>query len=302
MLTIFGTARDFRGHFEVIQRNAIISWTKLLPRPQILMMGNDYGTDKVCTELGLTHVKDLDCNSYGTPLFSSMIAKAEEHAQYDLILYVSTDIILFNETLKAARIVADRLPRFCAVVARRESEIYEPIDFSHKRWEDTVREAMVKDLPDYGKEWEIGGDFFLYRKGFWREVPPFAIGRMAVDNWIYYRTLSLGGELVDLSPVVTIVHQKHDHSHHAQGTIGVYQGDEAQQNFKLAGGYQHVFFITDATKILTKEGFKRPKLTGKRLKRLIATFPVLHPGIVKTGRLVASPRKLLQAIGRRIAL
>jgi len=40
-LTIFATPKAFRGHFDVIQRNAISSWTKL--GVDVILMGDDAG-------------------------------------------------------------------------------------------------------------------------------------------------------------------------------------------------------------------------------------------------------------------
>ena len=43
MLTILSTPKAFTGLFAVIQRNAIESWTKLEPRPEIILFGRDVG-------------------------------------------------------------------------------------------------------------------------------------------------------------------------------------------------------------------------------------------------------------------
>ena len=53
MLTILSTPKAFTGLFAVIQRNAIESWTKLEPRPEIILFGRDAGTAEICDELGL---------------------------------------------------------------------------------------------------------------------------------------------------------------------------------------------------------------------------------------------------------
>ena len=51
MLTIFAIPKAFRGHTATIQRNAITSWTMLHPRPEILLFGNESGTEEICREL-----------------------------------------------------------------------------------------------------------------------------------------------------------------------------------------------------------------------------------------------------------
>ena len=37
MLTIFATAKPFRGHDGIIQRNAVASWTRLRPQPESVL-------------------------------------------------------------------------------------------------------------------------------------------------------------------------------------------------------------------------------------------------------------------------
>jgi len=56
MLTIFATPKAFRGHIDVIQRNAIKSWTLLSINPEIILFGDDEGTPEVAREFGLQHI------------------------------------------------------------------------------------------------------------------------------------------------------------------------------------------------------------------------------------------------------
>jgi hypothetical protein len=52
-LTIFAVPKVFRGHIAVIQRNAIASWTRINPRPDVILFGTDEGTAEVASELGV---------------------------------------------------------------------------------------------------------------------------------------------------------------------------------------------------------------------------------------------------------
>ena len=80
MLTILSTPKAFTGLFAVIQRNAIESWTKLEPRPEIILFGRDPGTAEICDELGLRHVPDVAENAHGTPLLSDMFLTGQQLA------------------------------------------------------------------------------------------------------------------------------------------------------------------------------------------------------------------------------
>ena len=55
------------------------------------------------------------------------------------------------------------------------------------------------------------------------------------------------------TPDVMAIHQNHDYGHIAAGKTGAWKGPEAQENFRLAGGYPGIYTIYDATHIL-KDG------------------------------------------------
>jgi FkbM family methyltransferase len=61
MLTLFTTAKPFRGHSGIIQRNALKSWTRLHPDIDIILFGDDEGATEVrrlsdvARELNLRH-------------------------------------------------------------------------------------------------------------------------------------------------------------------------------------------------------------------------------------------------------
>jgi hypothetical protein len=123
--------------------------------------------------------------------------------------------------------------------------------------------------------WSI--DFFVFPRGALGEIPPFVIGRPRWDNWMLYRARSLRMPLIDVTPVVTAVHQNHDYSHHPQGKEGTRLGEEAVVNEALAGDVSHAFSIIDANYVLTPKGLRRPyDLT--HLLRHGETLPVLYPG------------------------
>src|SRR5712691_9090902 len=97
MLTIFALPKRFRGHFGVIQRNAISQWARLRPRPEILLFGNEEGTGEIALELGVRHIPEMKCNEYGTPLLSDLFAKAHALASHDILCYVNADIMLLGD-------------------------------------------------------------------------------------------------------------------------------------------------------------------------------------------------------------
>jgi hypothetical protein len=89
MLTLFTIPKPFRGHIEVIQRNAIESWAQLRPRPEIILFGDDEGTAHVAKEFGISHIPQVARNEFGTPLLNDFFEQAQRVAGDDLLCYVN---------------------------------------------------------------------------------------------------------------------------------------------------------------------------------------------------------------------
>ena len=57
MLTLFTVPRPFKKDIDIIQHNAIKSWSLLSPKPEIILIGDDYGVGDVARELGAKHTE-----------------------------------------------------------------------------------------------------------------------------------------------------------------------------------------------------------------------------------------------------
>src|SRR5262249_52353879 len=118
MLTLFAIPKHFRGHFATIQRNAILSWTCLRPRPEIFLFGNEQGTAEIAGELGLRHIPDVARNEYGTPLVDDLFRRAEEQAGTPVLGYVNSDIILTSDFCTAIERIRAKYGHFLMVGRR----------------------------------------------------------------------------------------------------------------------------------------------------------------------------------------
>ena len=295
MLTIFTTPKPFRGHIGIIQRNAILSWTKLRPVCEVILFGDDEGTAEVAAEFGVRHIPDVARNEFGTPLLNSLFAVAQRSASYDLMAYVNADIILLSDFMAAVR----RMPKhsFLMVGHRWDLDIHEALDFNRADWEKQLRIRVA----DAGKlHADSGIDYFVFRRGFWRDIPPFAIGRRGWDNWLIYRARSIDAAVIDATETVTAIHQNHDYSHHPQGADGVWNGPEAKRNQELRGSPSHIFTLGDANGILTPKTLKKQGVL-QRLHQYIITLPrrSQSPG-AKLVEVLLSSLSFMLAIVRRI--
>jgi hypothetical protein len=278
MLTIFTVPKPFRGHIGIIQRNAVRSWLLLRPACEIILLGNDCGTKEVAEEFGIQNIPDIARNEYGTPLVSSAFQLAENAARHTLLCYINADIILFDDFMEAVKSVARRKRRFLMVGQRWDLEVTDPLDFS-EGWQLELREKILNSADMHPP---TGIDYFVFPRGAIRKIPPFALGRTVWDNWLLYRARSRGVPLIDATQAVMAVHQNHDYSHLRNGVDEAWTGVEAQRNLSLAGGYEHVYTLQDATLLLTGDG-------------LVPAHP-LHP---QRGRL-STLTEGLQAKSRRI--
>jgi hypothetical protein len=251
MFTIFTCPKPFRGHSNIIQRNAIRSWTLLRPKPQIILVGNDEGTVDICEEFGICHIPQVQRNEFETPVLNSIFSQAEKAAKHQLMCYINADIILTAEFSAAAQKITGKISRCLIVGQRWDVDVSEPVDFSDG-WEQNLKAAVKKNGRLHG---HTGIDFFIFNKGLFGEVLPFALGRTMWDNWLIYKIRSQKIPVVDVTDATTVIHQNHNYSHLKDGNL--WKGREAKQNLALAGGYGYAFSILNASHKLTPTGLKR---------------------------------------------
>lgn len=302
MLTIFALPRAFRGHTGVIQTNAIQSWTLLQPACEIMLFGDDEGTAEVAAKFGIRHVPDVERNEYGTPLVGHLFSTAQNLANHKLICYVNADIILMSDFVKAIRQIQGR-PSL--IIGRRwDLNLEEHLDFSNTDWETQLRSDIQVRGTLHGT---TGIDYFVFPRGTYRDVPPFAIGRTAWDNWLTYKARALGLSVVDATEVVTIVHQNHDFSHinTVKANIGQVErkGIEGARNRELLGGVYCNFGLLDATHILTPTGLK-PTMTmsARYLVYRILRLPEMHPHLIPLVQIIKVLRYLYFSLRSRAAV
>ena len=273
MLTLFSIPKPFDGHIGLIQNNALGTWTRLDPRPQIVLFGDEPGVQEAAARYGAVHVPDVTRNEYGTPLLDGVFDQADRLAAGGLLCYVNTDILLFQDLVVAVRRCDQMRRKFLLIGRRWDLDVDTDLDFS-EGWSDRVRRRARERGTLHGPE---GLDWFAYRPGLFGEIPPFAVGRTAWDNWLLYRARCLGARLIDGTDDVMVVHQNHDYG--VQGGKNViWTGPEARRNWELAGGPENAFSAVDATWRLHKGRF-RPILLEPPLRRRLVTLHRVRPGL-----------------------
>src|SRR6185503_20249734 len=137
-----------------------------------------------------------------------------------------------------------------------EVDVRTPIEFGDANWDTHLkRKANANGI----LRTPFAMDYFLFTRGLFETIPPFAVGRARYDNWLIWRARRARAMVIDATGFVSAIHQRHDYSHLAGGKRQAYYGPEAKRNQELAGKwrYFHVYSPMDATHSLSPEGIRR---------------------------------------------
>lgn len=247
MLTIFATPKPFQGHEGVIQRNAIGSWVRLHPECEVLLFGDETGAAEIAREMNLRHLPGVRLSEFGTKRLDHIFAGAQETAKHDILCYANCDIIFLSCFCEAVKRVAAWSPRFLIVGRRWDTPVTHALDFEAPGWERELGDfAMRRGKPQL----PYAVDYFAFSRGLYRDVPPFAIGRVHWDHWLVWKARSMRVPVVDATADVLAIHQAHDYAYHPDGLPGVKADVESKRNRELAGGQIHLYTIDHATHCL----------------------------------------------------
>jgi len=254
MLTIFSTPKPFVGHINIIQRNAIKSWTLLHPDVEVILFGDEEGAAEVCEEFGLQHEPEVKRSPSGAKYLNFIFDRAQAIARHEIVCYVNCDIMLMRDFWNSVSKVAQAHTLFLMAGRRWDTDITEAWDFSLPTWEVELRSYVSQ----HGRLQGVNTiDYFAFRCRMYQRNPPMVIGRCWWDNWLIWKAKDLGADVVDATREITAVHQNHNYSYHPDGFLGTLQGDEAMENYRLAGGKWRLNTLLDATHKLTPEGERR---------------------------------------------
>jgi len=303
VLTLFTIPKAFKGHIDVIQRNAIQSWKRLHPDIEIILFGADEGTAEAAREFGLRYEPEVERNEFGTILLTSVFLRAQEVARFDTVCYVNCDILLLDDFCTALRTVTAAHKKFLMVGQRTDVDIFNAWPYERPTWQAELREFAARHGKMRPPNWI---DYFAFSRGLYGpDLPPFAIGRTHWDDWLVWRVLTEGKPVVDVTPVVLALHQNHDYNHHPQGEVGVWKGVEAGRNAQLAGGWNNLRTIAHASEIAHPEGLRPNNLRywaeAKRCAESVRRFFLHDVWLPLWFSILNATRPLRNALGLRAA-
>jgi len=209
ILSLFTCPKAFSGPTGRIQRNALANWRALGNSLEILLLGDDPGVVEAAEEFGYRHIPAIARNGYGTPLVNDIFRKGAEAALAAHVCYINADILLPPSLLEAVRTASGRWKAFLLAGRRWNAHITEELDFSGD-WASRLEQIRLQRGVLFTP---TGIDYFVFPKGQYADMPAFAIGRYAWDNWILRKSVAEGCPIVDATEFVPAVHQNHDYAH-----------------------------------------------------------------------------------------
>jgi hypothetical protein len=272
-LTIFTAPKPFTNpHINVIQHNAIQSWTRL-EDVDVILIGDEPGIPEAAQEFGVKNVPQVERDEKGIPLVSAVMAIGHKYSNSPVLCYANADMILMSDLVRAARQVSEQARDFLLVGQRWDLDQTEPLDFSGD-WESRLRLDVAKRGKFYSP-WGI--DYFVFPRHLYTDVPDFTIGRPAWDNWMVYHACTTFGMAIDASRDVLVVHQNHDYSH-LPGNKPPYGSDVAKSNLAKAGGRKRVYNILDTNRELVGGRIRRPEVRVVRWLRRLERMLINNEG------------------------
>jgi hypothetical protein len=264
-ITIFSTLKPSNPLTDGIQRNAVISWTKIIPKPEIILFGYDPAAESLAKELNLFYIPHIRCNENGLPYIDDMFIKAQIVASNDILMYVNADIILTNDLMPAIDIVKQKFETFLMIGQRYDLDIHTEINFNLPDWEQRIREQV-----EYRGQLHqpTGIDYFIFSKYLWSHIPPFVVGRGGWDNGMLAVAFSEKRIVIDVSSSVKVIHQNHDYNHLKGGPDELRSGNDALYNYNLFGGHINVKTTKAANWTL-----RNNKLVKKPTLLLLQSYP-----------------------------
>lgn len=238
MITIFSTVKpddDYR------QNNAIKSWVAL-PRSKVLLIGKE--AKRLACEFETDFASGVRRSPYGIPLLDSLFEIAQRDRDSNLFLYINADIIVWEDIIVALEICDEEFEEFLMVGQRTNLTVEKGCSLCQQ---DAKAGSLLHPC---------GCDFFGFTYNLWPTVLPYVIGRTTFDNWLIWSALEMGKPVIDITKIVTVVHQKHYEDR------SIRQSPDAKRNQGLVplvgGGYvgwvSHSTYVMDSNMEIRKRG------------------------------------------------
>jgi len=206
--TIFTTCRPFIGEYKIIQENAIYSWSKLIPKPEIFIMGYiEEGVKEIANKYDNIRILDVEYNKkINQPSMKSIFNIAQKESKNDIVCYTNSDIIHFQCLVDIIKkLKKSDLNEYLAVGTRYDVDI----DFKLNEKNLNFEKLVTYNGTLHGS----GIDYFIFPRTLdWSHMPNFIVSKTTWDIWICLDILKRNIPLIDTTNVINVIHQNHSKS------------------------------------------------------------------------------------------
>jgi hypothetical protein len=293
MISLFSVPKPFVDSYGIIQGNAVQSWLRLDPVPEIILCGDELGTSEICRKYNLMQIADIERNSYGTPLLNDVFEKVIKLASNEIICYINSDIIILPDFSKSLmNLLSVQKSAFLLTGNRWNLDIEKNIDFNNG-WEKRLKYEVTAK----GKLNRPGIDYFVFHKSLYKTIPPFALGRFSWDLWLAFEAHSLDCMVIDTTESMMAIHQNHDYPHlgltkaySKSNRVFLELNPEIQQNQKLSGWKifkpTYKWYVFDGKKvaiswkaIIMNNYYTLRRILSRLIQRILLMFLPVKPNI-----------------------
>lgn len=210
MFTIFTTPKPLEGRRLESFLNALGTWQRLIPMPEIIV----FGKDEILDHLNVKVVREYECSEEGLPFIDNLFAQAQKIASNDILMYTNDDMLFLPDLAFAVEMVSSQVEGpFLATGRRWDTNINNLLLF-----EDSWHELLLKTVKETGiLHSPSGKDYFIFNRPLGFPMRHVYVGRSAWDVILVADALSNGLSVVDLTQAVTAIHANHDLSHNPGG-------------------------------------------------------------------------------------
>lgn len=209
MVTIFSPMRPFVNDIGIVQKQAISSWLNIFPTCEIIVIEDEENTcEQHLSNFNVKILKNVCRSNSGVPFLNSMFEEIMKVAKYDLICYITADILLdinFGKNIllfdKLANQKFGNYVGICSRIDVKNSSIIKGTL--------TINEYYNICLINGVHRKRTGIDLWVFRKSTEINFLPFPIGRCLTDNWFVYYCRSKNIPVIDFSDKIKIIHQYH---------------------------------------------------------------------------------------------
>ena len=256
MLTLLTTVKAFNGAADVIQRSALRSWLVACPDAEIVMFGPCEGAAEVCRAFGIQQVVSTRRAASGVPYFEDVAAWAATCGRADLQVYLNADILLPPDFEQHLSRVSSSLLNNDFLLLGQRIDLPQGQCIDGTRFYDQLRDLLRSGQAQLHRP--TGMDYFVFRRGMWRDLPSLIMGRGGCDSALVAYCLRRKIPVIDASFAFPVVHQWHDYGHVDGGKPEAHYGEESQFNFRNHGLRDFAPHCLDANLTLMRSGRLAP--------------------------------------------